>query len=128
LVISILLYFLLFHLLLPLYRRHRARYSEYLPLGIAASSSTSPSNLRGRISDALHSFLPTFRLAENWLLPGRARVFSAADDEAGDEELEEAVWDGNDGGHHPEPRTEDRQRRLSRHLEEGFRDSSDDES
>jgi len=52
----------------------------------------------------------------------------------GDEELEEAVWDGNDRssrhihtGSHPRMPPSRDDRRLSRDLEEGFRDSTDEE-
>jgi hypothetical protein len=136
LVISALLYALIFHLLLPLYRRHRARYSHYLPLSIASTSNPigvpDTTNLRHRVTEALYAFLPNFRWAENWLLPARESITDASaglDDEDGDEELDEAVWDGTDrhieGFHSHRP---DNRRRLSRELEEGFRDSSDDEA
>jgi hypothetical protein len=65
------------------------------------------------------------------VLPNRSRITDAsANDEDGDEELDDAVWDGNDGGlnFQPQrPQRPDNRRRLSRELEEGFRDSSDDE-
>jgi len=61
-------------------------------------------------------------------LPNRERVTDAsADDDDGDEELDDAVWDGTDGRLNFHPQRPDNRRRLSRELEEGFRDSSDDE-
>jgi len=59
---------------------------------------------------------------------GTTRRFFEEDDNDGDEELDEAVWDGTDrhiaGIHSQGP---DIRPRLSRDLEEGFRDSSDEE-
>jgi len=50
-------------------------------------------------------------------------------DEDGDEELEEGVWDGLDSRRDAldARAVVDSRRRLSRELEEGFMDSSDDE-
>ena len=130
LVVSAILYALIFHLLLPLYRRHRARYSHYLPLSISSNPIPDATNLRHRVTEALFAFLPNFRWAENWLLPARERVVdaSATYDDDGDEELDDAVWDGTDiSPNHPITNRPDDRRRLSRDLEEGFRDSSSDE-
>jgi hypothetical protein len=156
LTISALLYALAFHLLLPLYRRHRARYAQYLPLvGGGGSGNDSgegaATRLRRRVTSALLDFLPTFRFAEPWLAPARGgssrrdrrrrgRVVDAGEDDdddenvdedvdAGDEELEDAVWDGGvvDRRVAPTALPLDRHRRLSRELEEGFMDSSSDE-
>jgi hypothetical protein len=159
LTISALLYAAAFHLLLPLYRRHRARYAQYLPLAGAASSGGGDSGegaatrLRRRVTSALLDFLPTFRFAEPWLAPARGAASRArrrrrrgrvvvdagedddyednADDDVdvGDEELEDAVWDGGvvDRRVAPAALPLDRHRRLSRDLEEGFMDSSSDD-
>jgi hypothetical protein len=130
LLISAILYFLIFWLFLPLYRRHRARYSQYLPLALTSAPIADASGLRQRVTAALRDFLPNFRSTESWLRPARERVVDADDYDA-DEELEDAVWDGMEGrrdalegqlGHISIDR-----RRLSRELEEGFRDSSDDD-
>jgi hypothetical protein len=130
LLISAILYFVVFWLLLPVYRRHRTRYSQYLPLALNSVPLTDTTSLRHRIVDALYAFFPNFRYAQSWLRPARERVVDADDYDA-DEELEDAVWDGTDGRRdalegQPEHPDIDR-RRLSRELEEGFRDSSDDE-
>jgi hypothetical protein len=98
-------------------------------LSIASNPIPDTTNLRHRVTEALFAFLPNFRWAENWLLPARERVVDASDSyDDGDEELDDAVWDGTDGpiDRQPVNRPDDR-RRLSRDLEEGFRDSSDEE-
>jgi hypothetical protein len=80
------------------------------------------------VTEALFAFLPNFRWAENWLLPARERVIDATADDDGDEELDDAVWDAMDRQIEAlHPQRPDNRRRLSRDLEEGFRDSSDEE-
>ncbi|TID19986.1 hypothetical protein E2P81_ATG07286 [Venturia nashicola] len=159
--LALLLYVLLSLLILPLYRRHRARYAQYLPVHTnpISSLSSSTQNLRSNITSALLSFLLPSRWAEyrHQYQQNSSRIVDARD---GDEEL------GNGTTHHFEnghlgygigdsededddatrgrrdglslsmdarnrsrsnvPGT-DSNRRLSRELEEGFRDDSDDE-
>ncbi|KAI1414607.1 hypothetical protein F5Y13DRAFT_158921 [Hypoxylon sp. FL1857] len=127
-VISLILFLLSTYVLVPLWRHYRTRYSQYLPLD---TISTHTSSIRGRIQDAM----------ARWLLPSRWR-FSLHErlvvgDDASDlgfsseegEELDEV---------HDDPRHAlsldthnlehtDSMRRLSRDLEEGFRDDSDEE-
>lgn len=148
-------------LIIPLYRRHRARYSQYLPVhtNTISSLSSSTQNLRSNITSALFSFLLPSRWAEyrHRHQQNNSRVVDARD---GDEEL------GNGTTHHFEngdlgygigdsededdevargrrdglslsmdARSRSRSnvegvdsnRRLSRELEEGFRDDSDDD-
>jgi hypothetical protein len=50
--IALVLYLLLFHALLPLYRRHRARYSQYLPL-----TSLQPTTLSTRARSTIFRIL-----------------------------------------------------------------------
>ena len=57
--VALFLYLLLFHALLPLYQRHRARYAQYLPLN-TLPSSLAPSSLRSRLSSVfLRIFVPS---------------------------------------------------------------------
>jgi len=142
LIISALLYALLFYILLPLYRRHRARYAQYLPVSLASSDTVLPNDLRNRVVDALVTFLSSLPFAApnlgRWRGRGHSRVVDGRDGvddddhSSGEEELTEAVWDGTDhdaaeSRRHESIAREERHRRLSRDLEEGFRDSTDDE-
>jgi hypothetical protein len=57
--IALALYLLAFHVLLPLYRNHRARYAQYLPLN-NLPPSLQPSSLRSRLSfNFLRTLLPS---------------------------------------------------------------------
>ncbi|PGH14393.1 hypothetical protein AJ79_03035 [Helicocarpus griseus UAMH5409] len=124
--ISLAVYLLFSFLILPFIRRYRQRYAQYLPLHtISAHTST----LRERASDALMHFL----LPSSWR---RRQVFgsgqddgnSVFDDEEGEDMIgvemdpsrREALERRRDGGM-------DSERRLSRDLEEGFMDDSDEE-
>ncbi|EXJ79771.1 hypothetical protein A1O3_08054 [Capronia epimyces CBS 606.96] len=152
--ISAVLYLVIFHALLPLYRRHRARYSQYLPLQSSSLLSShlpealQPSSLRDRLSTLfLRLFLPS-----TWAFRDRFRRRESvvnADAELFDEESGEAMVgfdvqersrrrDGMErqlANMNAATRTvsrsadpgSDSNRRLSRDLEEGFRDDSDDE-
>lgn len=175
LAVAILLYALLFHALLPLYRRHRSRYANYTPM--------LPESLTSRISQYTPSFITTpfewiterlsnslvFQLfsPSNW----HARASASADtsfswrynpeaarhgvnpfipraedsEELFDEEEGEGmvgfdVRSEQDSAAVPRPIDRERYavtpvenaasdsgRRLSRELEEGFRDDSDDD-
>ncbi|EKJ72640.1 hypothetical protein NXS19_008815 [Fusarium pseudograminearum] len=117
-VISLLLFILLTYVLIPLWRRY-ARYSQYLPLDTLSSHTSS---LRERI---------TARVAA-WR-SNRDVAFASddgSDDGIGDdgEELgnvDEATWRQMEAD--TRAARPDNARRLSRDLEEGFRDDSDDE-
>jgi hypothetical protein len=175
LIIAVLLYALLFYAILPLYRRHRDRYSGYstlLPSSVTSRlSQYTPSFIStpfewitDRLSNSLviHLFMPS-----NWQTRNRASAdhsFSwrynpeaarhgvnpfiprAADEEDTFDEEEGEGMVGFDVRAHQDagalPRTIDRERyavtlvegaaedsgrRLSRELEEGFRDDSDGE-
>ncbi|EXJ63154.1 hypothetical protein A1O7_03599 [Cladophialophora yegresii CBS 114405] len=162
LLLALALYLVLFHALIPLYRRHRARYAQYLPLQTASSlsshlpSSLQPSSLRDKLSTLfLRLFLPSTWAFRDRFFPGRGRansIVSADDGALFDEESGEAmvgfdVQERNQrrnglerqvsnmhaatrtvSGQRNEPVAVDSNRRLSRDLEEGFRDDSDDES
>ncbi|KAJ9502176.1 hypothetical protein H2202_002240 [Exophiala xenobiotica] len=148
------LYLVVFHALLPLYRRHRARYSQYLPLQSTSLSShlpeaLQPSSLRDRLSAVfLRLFLPSTWAFRNRF--NRRDSMVSADGELFDVESGEAmvgfdVQDRNrrrDGmerqvsnmvaatrtANQVQTAAMDSDRRLSRDLEEGFRDDSEDES
>jgi hypothetical protein len=173
--IAILLYALLFHALLPLYRRHRERYSGYTTL--LPSSFTSrvaqytpsfiskpfewisdrlsnsliiqlfrPGNWHTRNSaSADHSFNWRYnpeaaRHGVNPFIPRAADEDDTFDEEEGEGMVGFDVRGRQDAGALPrmvdreryavtpvESATEDSGRRLSRELEEGFRDDSDDD-
>ncbi|KAJ9612372.1 hypothetical protein H2200_003969 [Cladophialophora chaetospira] len=159
--IALTLYLVLFHGLIPLYRRHRARYAQYLPLQTASSlsshlpSSLQPSSLRDRLSTLfVRLFLPSTWAFRDRLFPGRARansVVSVDDGALFDEESGEAMvgFDVQErnrrrnglerqvsdmdaatrtvSGQVDRSLLVDSNRRLSRELEEGFRDDSDEE-
>ncbi|KZF21409.1 hypothetical protein L228DRAFT_171739 [Xylona heveae TC161] len=130
--ISLGLYLILHYFLLPVIRRHRHRYSQYLPLQSISDRTTSASL---RVLRALNTLdwrprwansLPVWRNYQNHHLYNDEELL---DDELGEgmvgfdvntirrEELEIQASHGIDN-----------QRRLSRELEEGFRDESDEEN
>ncbi|EED12508.1 conserved hypothetical protein [Talaromyces stipitatus ATCC 10500] len=147
--ISLSIYLLLSHLLLPFFRRYRQRYANYLPLS-TISAQTLP--IRERIADALmHFFLPTASWRRR--LPRFMRSSTGPEDEDDDSSVDHNRPDNNDsisifdeeGENMAEmnmsaSRREaleasrrrsfrsDEQVRLSRDLEEGFMDDSDDDS
>ena len=144
LILAALIYAFLTFLVLPLYRRHRQRYAQYLPLSTPSLGNLSSStySIRQRASDALLAFLLPSRFA-GWR-SRRSRVVDASDGERmRDEELGDLTDDSEtdemgmprdsvtDRRRDAYERTSSREsvsdRRLSRELEEGFRDSSDDE-
>ncbi|KAF2462431.1 hypothetical protein BDY21DRAFT_360357 [Lineolata rhizophorae] len=175
--ISLALYLLLTHILIPLLRRHRARYSQYLPLApLSLRSPPAPSStLRTRLSSALLSFLfpralrarlfPSSFPSPSALSPSprhRSRSRRAArpdDDDERDDLLDDSdaspLFDDEEGegmvGFDMDERRRRREalerrrggggaaaaavrgedpaswRRLSRDLEEGFRDDSSGE-
>lgn len=141
--IALALFLVLTYVLVPAYRRHRLRYSNYLPVSNSWQSSlaTSTSTLRQQASDALLTFLLPSRWAE-WRFrryaSQRGRVVDA-EGERGDEEMgdlsDDTDIDDDDLvlGRRDAVSLDQRgvgidsNRRLSRELEQGFRDSSDEE-
>ncbi|KAK6429712.1 hypothetical protein LTR95_014137 [Oleoguttula sp. CCFEE 5521] len=117
------LYALFGYILIPLARRHRERYNQYLPPNAIQSTSTT---LRDRLADLV------IRLATRGQRRSAANLRDDSDDNVfGDEEGESMVgFDverrerGVRGG-----RVEvlGSDRRLSRELEEGFKDDSSEE-
>ncbi|OIW30028.1 hypothetical protein CONLIGDRAFT_680819 [Coniochaeta ligniaria NRRL 30616] len=125
--ISLILYLVLTYLVLPLWTRYRTRYS-YNPLPLAPSLdslSSHTSGLRARIQSVAGRFI----VPSAWRR--RTDVVSAEDEEEGLD-----FEDGEELGHVNAGRREagrdgrgarDDVRRLSRDLEEGFMDDSDEE-
>ncbi|MCJ1359267.1 MAG: hypothetical protein MMC33_009268 [Icmadophila ericetorum] len=115
--VALFIFLLSAYVIAPLYRQ-RARYANYIPISISLSSSGSHqsrfSRIQGRILEAFSPFRNRMR-----------RVSTASDDMFGDEELEEGV--GGQGEIERARINTDGERRLSRELEVGFMDDSDEE-
>ncbi|KAI9837366.1 MAG: hypothetical protein M1837_003003 [Sclerophora amabilis] len=130
--ISFALYLVLTYAILPFYHRYRQRYHQYLPLD---TLSTHTSSFRHRLSDALTSFL----LPSSWSRQMQSRMgggmnmdFPDAESLFDDEEGEDMVGFDIDARRREaleRRRSEvgEGERRLSRDLEEGFRDESDED-
>ena len=126
--ISLSIYLLLSYAIIPLYRQHRQRYAQYLPL---ETISQHTSSLRSRISDAVVRFV----LPSAWLNgrpPGGRYGGGEVNGSLFDEEEGEGLV-GFDINAQRRARLErsngigNSDRRLSRDLEEGFQDESDNE-
>ncbi|KAF7162255.1 hypothetical protein CNMCM5623_007650 [Aspergillus felis] len=121
-VISLALYLLLSFLIVPFFRRYHQRYSQYLPLQAISAHTLS---LRDRIADAVMRFF----LPSSWRrqTDGQHDNISIFDEEGEimvgmdmDPSRREALERRRDT-------TADATSRLSRDLEQGFMDDSDDE-
>jgi len=132
--VSLIVYLLLTHLILPFVRRHRHRYNQYLPVqGGMDTISSGTSSLRHRATDALYTFLVPSR----WQRRHRVVDGSYASENNEDELFDDEEGEGMVGFDIDERRREalerrrsgvgEEDRRLSRDLEEGFKDDSDDE-
>lgn len=125
--ISLALYLMLSYLIVPVWKRYRARYSQYVPLDRIA---THTSSLRQRLqSGIVRIILPS----SPWRLDHNTHRFSAtpeegtpSDDEG--EELYEVDQNRREALSLDARRGEDVGPRLSRDLEEGFMDDSDDDN
>ncbi|MCJ1250516.1 hypothetical protein MMC30_007744 [Trapelia coarctata] len=123
--VALAIYLSVVYVLLPLYRR-RARYSQYIPVSIPISSSSyAPQGFISRVRQRVLDALSPFGSVNRW----RRGSHASADSMFGDEELEEGYGVGeivpadrrnSDAGTGDE-------RRLSRELEVGFRDESDED-
>ncbi|KJZ71875.1 hypothetical protein HIM_08720 [Hirsutella minnesotensis 3608] len=123
-VVSLVIFLALTFVLLPVWRRYRNRYAQYLPLD---SLSERTSSLRHRIMGRFTTFTPLATF-----LGGRTVVFAPSssmdpDAEDGEEldDVDEEIWRAIER-HIPAAQL-DNTRRLSRDLEEGFMDDSDEE-
>ncbi len=126
--ISLSIYLLLSYAIIPLYRQHRQRYAQYLPL---ETISQHTSSLRSRISNAIVRLL----LPSAWFNgrpPGGRYGPGEGDGSLFDEDEGEGLVgfdidsQRREGLEGPND-TETSDRRLSRDLEEGFQDESDNE-
>lgn len=124
--ISLGIFVLLSYFLVPLWQRYRAKYSRYIPLETISSQTTS---LRERIQHAIAQRLMPSTWSSNY--PGQSRYAVDAQDSDDNEDGEELFeiderrrealsLDANRGLNNDG-------RRLSRDLEEGFRDDSDED-
>lgn len=127
--ISLILYLIISYAIVPIWKRYRGRYNNYLPLDSITTRTTS---LRHRIQNAVFSRL----IPSTWRRDfGGERYAVSAEDGTGsdfDDEEGEELYEVDDG--HREALSLDARRgrdidgrRLSRDLEEGFKDDSDDE-
>ncbi|KAK2063967.1 hypothetical protein LY76DRAFT_642121 [Colletotrichum caudatum] len=126
-IISLILFLVSTYLLAPLWRRWRSRYSQYLPID---SISTSSLSLRHRVQNGIARLM----VPSTWRRNAHERIVMAADasedgfmsedgeelGEVGEDTRRAIAHDARRGRH-------DSTRRLSRDLEEGFRDDSEDE-
>jgi len=119
--ISLGIYLLLSYVAVPLWQRYRGRYSRYLPLETITTSTTT---LRDRIGNAFARYITPSTWRE------RAGGFSIGAG-AGSDDGEE-LFDVDDRRREAlsldARRGQDSEGRLSRDLEEGFRDDSEDET
>ncbi|PQE13958.1 checkpoint hus1 protein [Rutstroemia sp. NJR-2017a BBW] len=126
-IISLILYLLLSFVVVPIWKRYRARYGQYLPLETISNRTTS---LRQRAQAAAVRLL----LPSSWSADfGRGRI-SAQDGATSDfdEDDGEELFDVDDNRREAlsldaRRGRDDDGRRLSRDLEEGFKDDSDDD-
>ena len=128
-IISLILYLLVSYLIVPVWKRYRGRYSNYLPLDTISTRTTS---FRQRIQGALARYL----LPSSWRSDfGRNRYTASAQDGNGsdfDEDDGEELYEVDDNRREAlsldaRRGRDDDGRRLSRDLEEGFKDDSEDE-
>ncbi|PFH63069.1 hypothetical protein XA68_18206 [Ophiocordyceps unilateralis] len=125
-VVSLVIFTFLSFVILPIWRRYRARYGQYLPLN---SLSERTSSLRHRILGRLPSLGPlaTFLSGRTVVLAPNFVIDADLDDGEELDDVDEHVWRTIErnvpAAAHP-----DSTRRLSRDLEEGFMDDSDEES
>lgn len=126
-IISLILYVLISFVIVPVWKRYRARYGQYLPLETISNRTTT---LRHRAQAAAVRFI----LPSSWRADiSRGRI--SAQDGAGsdfDEDDGEELFDVDDNRREAlsldaRRGREDDGRRLSRDLEEGFKDDSDDD-
>ncbi|CZT05458.1 uncharacterized protein RCO7_08486 [Rhynchosporium graminicola] len=128
-IISLILYLIISYVVVPTWKRYRGRYSQYLPLD---TISTQTSSIRQRALDAIARWV----LPSAWTAQFRREQYAVnAEDGPGsnfDEEDGEELFEVDDNRREAlsldaRRGRDDDGRRLSRDLEEGFKDDSDDE-
>lgn len=128
-IISLIIFLLISYLVVPLWTRYRGRYSTYVAL---ETISTRTSSLRQYVRSALAGlFIPSSWRAEYERSRQTVSARDGTDHEEWDDEGEELfeVDDNRREALSLDARRgrDDDGRRLSRDLEEGFKDDSDDE-
>jgi hypothetical protein len=115
--LAAILYVLLALIVLPFVRRHRSRYSQYLPM--PASVPDLSVSWRTKVSDALY----------NLFAPASWRRSRRVVDGSGEDHNDDELFDDERRREALEQRRSimEEERRLGRDLEEGFKDDSDDE-
>jgi hypothetical protein len=129
-IISLILFLLLTYVIIPVWKRYRARYSQYLPLD---SITEQTSSVRQRIGAFFSRYIRPYDWSQNYIGTLHVQNNDANLDGLFDEDEGEELSDVDEhrrlalsldarrsGG--------DDDRRLSRDLEEGFRDDSDEEA
>ena len=125
--IALALYMFATYILYPLYQRHK-RYAAYIPLALPSPlPDGTTAGLFSRIRSAVIAPLERAKWFQQWQRPRAGPAeFEAFE---GDEELEEGAFNGGRerraGADETDGEVEGR--RLSRDLEVGFRDDSDEE-
>jgi hypothetical protein len=125
--VALALYGLLTFVIVPVWQRYRGRYSRYIPLETIGSTTRS---LTQRLGDALAKFLLPSSWQENF--NSRRLAASGGSDSGFDEDDGEELYAVDDNRRaalslDTRPSQDDTGRRLSRDLEEGFRDDSEEE-
>ncbi|CAG8959640.1 hypothetical protein HYFRA_00001543 [Hymenoscyphus fraxineus] len=129
-IISLILYLLVSFLIVPIWKRYRGRYSNYLPIDAISTQTTS---FRHKVQEALVQLL----VPSSWRTQfERSRQTASAQDGLGsefDDEDGEELFDVDDNRREAlsldaRRGRDDDGRRLSRDLEEGFKDDSDEET
>jgi hypothetical protein len=128
--LAAILYVLLALVVLPFVRRHRSRYSQYLPM--PANVPDLSISWRTKVSDALYNlFAPSAWTRSRRVVDGSGGDHN--DDELFDDEEGEGMVGFDPIDDRRREALEQRrsimeeERRLGRELEEGFKDDSDDE-
>jgi len=128
-IISLILYLLVSYLVVPVWKRYRGRYSNYLPLDTISNRTTS---FRQRVQGALFDLLVPSAWRRHL---GRDQDTMNAEDGSSsdfDEDEGEELSGFDDNRREAlsldaRRGRDDDERRLSRDLEEGFKDDSDDD-
>ncbi|KAF7865781.1 hypothetical protein EAF04_005946 [Stromatinia cepivora] len=124
-IISLILYLLISFVIVPVWKRYRARAGQYLPLDTISTRTTS---LRQRAQAAvIRTIFPN-----SWRADFNRNRISAQDSSDFDDEDGEELFDVDDNRREAlsldaRRGRDDDGRRLSRDLEEGFKDDSSDE-
>ncbi|KAM7217853.1 hypothetical protein V8F06_006780 [Rhypophila decipiens] len=130
-VISLIIFLVSTYLLIPLWRRYRNRYSQYLPLDSISNGTLS---LRARIQNGIAQWLVPSnwrtRLQDRLVIAESGTSDAGYDSEEGEElnEVDDSARAVLERDRHAAAAHADTTRRLSRDLEEGFMDDSDEES